>query len=48
VLGFFMPAGRLGDAIELGVNNYFAAQGQQIVGLAIDTTTLTVQTEPAS
>lgn len=48
VLGFFMPAGRLGDAIELGVNNYFAAQGLQIVGISIDASTLTVQTEPAS
>lgn len=48
VLGFFMPAGRLGDAIELGVNNYFAAQGQRIVSLAIDTTTLSVVTEPTN
>jgi hypothetical protein len=34
-LGFFMPADKLGDAIEKGVNDYFAAQGQEIQSITL-------------
>lgn len=35
VLGFFMPADRLGSAIESGVNNYFDAQGLDVGGVEL-------------
>lgn len=34
-LGFFMPADRLGNAIEVGVNTYFDARGLDIDGLEL-------------
>lgn len=35
VLGFVLPADRLGNAIEDGVNEYFAAQGLEIASLEL-------------
>lgn len=43
VLGFFMPADRLGDAIESGVNNYFDAQGLDIGSLELGNDELIVE-----
>ncbi|MGB3327696.1 MAG: hypothetical protein WBA46_02015 [Thermomicrobiales bacterium] len=48
VLGFFIPPSRLGDAIETGVNSFFAQQGLQIVAVTVQADSLIVQTAPAS
>lgn len=44
LLGWFMPADRLGDTIEDGINDYFAAQGLAIESIALgdDEITFTV------
>jgi hypothetical protein len=47
VLGWFMPADRLGDTIEDGINNYFAAQNLQIESIVLGEDTITFTTVPA-
>lgn len=42
-LGFFMPADRLGNAIERGVNTYFDAQGLDIESLDLGNDELIVE-----
>lgn len=42
-LGFFMPADRLGNAIERGVNSYFDAQGLDIGSLELGNDELIVE-----
>ncbi|HYI24501.1 MAG TPA: hypothetical protein VD767_03750 [Thermomicrobiales bacterium] len=48
-LGWIMPADRLGDTIETGINNYFAAQGLRIDSIALgdDEITFTVSDRAA-
>ncbi|MGC4105786.1 MAG: hypothetical protein QM753_05420 [Thermomicrobiales bacterium] len=48
VLGFIISPGRLGDAIEAGVNTFFSQQGLRIVEVEVGTDSLTVYTEPQS
>jgi len=48
VLGFILPADKLGDAIETGVNDYFAAQGLEIESLQLGNDEITVEAVPAS
>lgn len=43
VLGFFMPADRLGSAIESGVNNYFDAQGLDVSGVELGNDVIIVE-----
>jgi hypothetical protein len=43
VLGFFLPADKLADAIEKGVNEYFEARGLQIVSVTPGDDTLTFE-----
>ncbi len=45
-LGFFMPADRLGNAIERGVNSYFDAQGLDIGSLELGNDALIVDAVP--
>ncbi len=45
-LGFFMPADRLGNAIESGVNSYFDAQGLDIGSLELGNDELIVEAVP--
>ena len=42
-LGFFLPADKLGEAIEAGVNNYFAAQGLSIQSLQLGNDEITFE-----
>jgi hypothetical protein len=42
--GFFLPAGKLGDAVEKGVNDYFASQNVQIDAIQLAGDELIVQT----
>jgi len=46
VLGFFMPAERLGNAIETGVNNYFDAQGLDIASVELGNDEIVVEATP--
>ena len=46
-LGWFMPADRLGETIEDGINNYFAAQNLQIESIELGDDTITFTTAPA-
>lgn len=46
VLGFFMPAERLGNAIETGVNNYFDAQGLDIGGVELGNDEIIIEAVP--
>lgn len=46
VLGFFMPAERLGSAIEAGVNNYFDAQGLDIGSVELGNDEIVVEATP--
>ncbi|MGC4192614.1 MAG: hypothetical protein QM589_15845 [Thermomicrobiales bacterium] len=48
VLGFLIPPDRLGNAIETGVNTFFAQQGLRITGIEVGVDTLTVYTAPVS
>ena len=48
VASFFLPAGKLGDAIEQGVNQYFATQNLDISGLQLNGDDIVVETVPAS
>jgi hypothetical protein len=48
VLGFFMPAERLGNAIESGVNGYFDAQGLDIGSLELGNDVIVVEAVPES
>ncbi len=43
-LGWFLPAGKLGQAIETGVNDYFASQGLQIESLQLGNGEITFTT----
>lgn len=45
-LAFFLPADKLGDAIESGVNNYFAAQGLSIGSLQLGEGEITLEALP--
>ena len=45
-LGWFLPAGKLGQAIEQGVNAYFAGQGLQIDSLQLGNGEITFTTSP--
>lgn len=47
VLGFIMPADTLGNAIEEGVNNYFAAQDLAIESIALGDDVITFEVVPA-
>lgn len=42
-LGFFMPASKLGDAIETGVNSFFEANGLKITSLVVQGDNIVVQ-----
>lgn len=42
-LGFILPADQLGDAIEQGVNDYFASRGLQITGIELQGDELVVE-----
>ncbi len=46
-LAFFLPADTLGNAIESGVNDYFAAQGLAIDSLRLGDDEITVEAVPA-
>jgi len=48
VLGFILPADKLGDAIETGVNGYFSAQELDIESLQLGNDEITVEAVPAS
>lgn len=48
VLGFILPADKLGDAIETGVNNYFSAQGLEIGSLQLGDDEIIIDAVPAS
>lgn len=48
VLGFLMPADRLGNAIETGVNSYFDAQGLDIGSLELGNDRIIVEAVPES
>lgn len=48
VLGFFMPADKLGDAIERGVNSYFEAQNLRIDSIQVGNDEITFTTSPQS
>lgn len=48
VLGFILPADKLGDAIEDGVNNYFSAQGLEIRSLQLGNDEITIDAVPAT
>lgn len=43
VASFFLPAGKLGEAIEQGVNQYFAAQSLDISGIQLNGGNIIVQ-----
>ncbi|MGI8484120.1 MAG: hypothetical protein ACR2OU_07645 [Thermomicrobiales bacterium] len=45
-LGWFLPANKLGDAIDKGVNTYFASQGLQIDSLQLGNGEITFTTSP--
>lgn len=45
-LGWLLPAGKLGNAVEKGVNDYFATQGQQIDSLTLGDDEITFVTSP--
>lgn len=47
-LGFVLPADRLGDAIEAGVNGYFDAQGLDITNLSLGNDEIEIVTEAES
>ena len=46
-LAFFLPADRLGEAVESGVNDYFAAQGLAIDSLRLGVDEITLEAVPA-
>lgn len=46
VLGFILPADKLGDAIESGVNDYFSAQGLAIGSLQLGEDEITIEAVP--
>lgn len=46
-LAFFLPADKLGESIESGVNNYFSAQGLAIGSLQLGEDEITVEAIPA-
>lgn len=48
VLGFLMPADRLGNAIETGVNSYFDSQGLDIGSLELGNDRIIVEAVPES
>jgi hypothetical protein len=48
VASFFLPAGKLGEAIEQGVNQYFATQNLDISDIQVTGDDIVVQAVPSS